>query len=164
MRHPLRRTVTVTFSYFTFALLVLHAQTPVLSKPSTQQLEPRAVLVELFTSEGCSSCPPADELLRQVDGKQTASGQLIVGVSEHVTYWNWVGPILSRTQHTRIANTPTVNDFTWTVFIPLKWSSMERNKLWVATAQLFCKRFGISSSGNRSCRCISTHLRSMTTG
>ncbi len=56
-----------------------------------QRPVPSAVLVELFTSEGCSSCPPADALLRKVDGKYTDSGQLIVGVSEHVTYWNDLG-------------------------------------------------------------------------
>lgn len=49
------------------------------------------VLVELFTSEGCSSCPPADELLHRVNGRQTAAGQLVVGISEHVTYWNRLG-------------------------------------------------------------------------
>jgi hypothetical protein len=48
-------------------------------------------IVELFTSEGCSSCPPADALLRQINGKQSSDGQLIVGVSEHVTYWNNLG-------------------------------------------------------------------------
>lgn len=52
---------------------------------------PSAVLVELFTSEGCSDCPPADELLRQVNGRKTAGGQLIVGISEHVSYWNGLG-------------------------------------------------------------------------
>jgi hypothetical protein len=51
----------------------------------------KTVLVELFTSEGCSSCPPADALLRQVNGTQTREGQLIVGISEHVTYWNSLG-------------------------------------------------------------------------
>lgn len=50
-----------------------------------------AVIIELFTSEGCSSCPPADALLRQINLKQTDSGQLIVGISEHVTYWNNLG-------------------------------------------------------------------------
>jgi len=49
------------------------------------------VIVELFTSEGCSSCPPADALLRQINLKQTNAGQLIVGISEHVTYWNNLG-------------------------------------------------------------------------
>jgi hypothetical protein len=52
---------------------------------------PTVVLVELFTSEGCSSCPPADALLRQVNGTRTRAGQLIVGISEHVTYWNSLG-------------------------------------------------------------------------
>ncbi len=52
---------------------------------------PPAVLIELFTSEGCSDCPPADELLRQVNGRTTAEGQFIVGISEHVTYWNGHG-------------------------------------------------------------------------
>jgi hypothetical protein len=47
--------------------------------------------VELFTSEGCSSCPPADALLREINLKQTNTGQLIVGISEHVTYWNNLG-------------------------------------------------------------------------
>jgi hypothetical protein len=48
-------------------------------------------ILELFTSEGCSSCPPADAMLRQVHLRQAASGQLIVGISEHVTYWNHLG-------------------------------------------------------------------------
>ena len=50
-----------------------------------------AVLVELFTSEGCSDCPPADELLRQVNERKTPNGQLIIGISEHVSYWNGLG-------------------------------------------------------------------------
>jgi hypothetical protein len=50
-----------------------------------------AVLVELFTSEGCSDCPPADELLRRMTGKKTPAGQQIIAISEHVTYWNHLG-------------------------------------------------------------------------
>ena len=59
------------------------------------QNEPRVVLVELFTSEGCSSCPPADALLKRLNGLKTGAGQTVVGISEHVTYWNqggWTDP------------------------------------------------------------------------
>lgn len=49
------------------------------------------VVVELFTSEGCSSCPPADDLLRRIANGTSNDGQPIVALSEHVTYWNQLG-------------------------------------------------------------------------
>jgi hypothetical protein len=85
-------------------LVGVQAQNTAPAAPGTRGV----VLVELFTSEGCSSCPPADALLREVNGKRTKAGQWIVGISEHVTYWNgqgWSDPFSSE------ANTQRQNDY-----------------------------------------------------
>ena len=62
----------------------LLAAAAALTATAPAQADP--IVVELFTSQGCSSCPPADALLAELAGRED-----VIALSLHVDYWDWIG-------------------------------------------------------------------------
>lgn len=97
------------------------------TRATPPKLGPTPVIVELFTSQGCSSCPPADALIHEITSDPGLRGR-VIPLAFHVDYWDrlgWRDPFSSaewsqrqvryaRTMHIASAYTPQaiVNGFT----------------------------------------------------
>jgi hypothetical protein len=98
MRHVLTASALLAISIVAMGAILRHsgeiagarAKSPAGASP---------VVVELFTSEGCSSCPPADALLIRMAARQWSENEKIIALEEHVDYWDqlgWRDPFSSR--------------------------------------------------------------------
>src|SRR5580658_3236701 len=93
------------------------------------------VVLELFTSEGCSSCPPADALLSDL-GSSTKG---VIPLAYHVDYWNhlgWTDPLSSpRWSDRQSAYTRAMNlgsDYTPQMVISGQWQAVGSDRLEIA--------------------------------
>jgi hypothetical protein len=100
--------------------------------------ERRVALLELYTSEGCNSCPPADEWVSKLPSKGLTSDR-IVPLAFHVDYWNYLGwrDAFSQTKFTeRQRQTAQINHggFIYTPQLILNGKDYRRGFLWDNTS------------------------------
>jgi hypothetical protein len=87
----MKHTVPLALAILSTAIVVLLGVARLVPSGAAPVAKRKAVVIELFTSEGCSSCPPADALLGRLGHRQSANGAEIIPLGFHVDYWNYLG-------------------------------------------------------------------------
>jgi len=124
------------------------------------------VLLELFTSEGCSSCPPADEALARLALEQPVAGAEIVPLELHVDYWNslgWADPFSlpeATTRQERYAATAAAPGYTGQLFTPQM--VVDGTRSFVGNRQLAVQ--AVTEALGRQKRLVHTELRAVPGG
>lgn len=81
----IKKAIILSFTFFALSLYALYTANEV---KQVIQENKNPIVLELFTSQGCSSCPPADVLLKQIKNKFPND---IIALSYHVDYWDYIG-------------------------------------------------------------------------
>jgi len=70
----------------TVSFLLALAVAPLIGAPNALAADKPPVVVELYTSQGCSSCPPADKYMGELTKRKD-----VLGLTFHVDYWDYIG-------------------------------------------------------------------------
>ncbi len=81
--------VKIIIAYTVLATTILVSSSFIKLNPINRVVSPGFAVIELYTSEGCSSCPPADELVSRIQKEMNAQPVYILAF--HVDYWNRLG-------------------------------------------------------------------------
>lgn len=130
----MKRLLQTAFFAFVVGFFALHAPPNASAQNADAAKKKAVVLLELFTSEGCPSCPPADANLAFLEREQPFADTEIVTLALHVDYWNSVNwkdayssPVFSRRQQIYSQALKTNQSYTPQMIVDGQWEFTGNN-------------------------------------